>query len=78
MHDLANSIVTGMPYPPTIVELISLNRFLPKGFDNGIIQEFSTGDYMHFTFCRFSQKIKFFGNFDRYFRKCLTKGFFFT
>ena len=46
MHDLANSIVTGMPYPPTIVELISLNRFLPKGFDNGIIQEFSTSDYM--------------------------------
>ena len=54
--------------------------FLPEGFENGIIQRFWTGDYMawrqHFTFCRFSRKRKFFGNFDYDFRKCFTKGFF--
>ena len=49
--------------------------FLPEGFENGIIQRLY-GVGQHFTFCRFSRKRKFFGNFDWDFRKCLAKGFF--
>ena len=54
--------------------------FLPEGFETGIIQRFSTGDYMAWgsisLFAGFLEKRKFFGDFD--FRKCFTKGFFLT
>ena len=43
---ISNSIVTGMPYLPAKDELVSLNRLSSKGFENGIIQRFLTGDYM--------------------------------
>ena len=69
-----------MPYLPAKVELVSWTTFLPKGFENGIIQEFSTSDYM------LEGSISCFACFlvkensletDCDFRKCLTKGFFF-
>ena len=68
-----------MPYLPAKVELVSWTTFLPKGFENGIIQEFSTSDYM------LEGSISCFACFlvkensletDCDFRKCLTKGFF--
>ena len=67
-----------MPYLPAKYEIISLNRFSSRGLKTGIIQRFWTSDYLtwtqHFTFCRFFRKRNFFGNFDRDFGQCFTKG----
>ena len=77
---LSNSIVTGMPYLPAKDELVSLNRLSSKGFwkwyNSKVFDRRLYGVEQHFTFCRFSRKRKFFGNFDCDFRKRFTKGFF--
>ena len=71
-----------MPYLPAKDEIISLNWFSSRGLKTGIIQRFWTSDYLtwtqHFTFCRFFRKRNFFGNFDRDFGQCFTKGIFLT
>ena len=86
MHYLAifllNSIVTGMPYLPAKDELVSLNRLSSRGlwkwYNSKVLDRRLYGVGQQFTFCRFSRKRKFFGNFDCDFRKCFTKGFFLT
>ena len=79
---LPNSIVTGMPYLPAKDELVSLNRLSSRGlwkwYNSKVLDRRLYGVGQHFTFCRFSRKRKFFGNFDCDFRKCFTKGFFLT
>ena len=79
---LPNSIVTGMPYLPAKDELVSLNRLSSRGlwkwYNSKVLDRRLYGVGQHFTFCRFSGKRKFFGNFDCNFRKCFTKGFFLT
>ena len=70
---LSNSIVTGMPYLPAKDELVSLNRLSSKGFwkwyNSKVFDRRLYGVEQHFTFCRFSRKRIFFGNFDCDFRK---------
>ena len=70
---ISNSIVTGMPYLPAKDELVSLNRLSSKGFwkwyNSKVFDRRLYGVEQHFTFCRFSRKRKFFGNFDCDFRK---------
>ena len=86
MHYLAiflpNSILTGMSYLRAKDELVSLNRFSSRGlwkwYNSNVLDQRLYGVWQHFTFCRFSRKRKFFGNFDCDFRKCFTKGFFLT
>ena len=79
---LPNSIVTGMPYLPAKDELVSLNRLSSRGlwkwYNSKVLDRRLYGVGQHFTFYRFSQKRKFFGNFDCDFQKCFTKGFFLT
>ena len=79
---LSNSIVTGMPYLPAKDELVSLNRLSSRGlwkwYNSKVLDRRLYGVGQHFTFCRFSRKRKFFGNFDCDFRKKFTKGFFLT
>ena len=79
---LPNSTVTGMPYVPAKDELVSLNclssRWLWKWYNSNVLDRRLYGVGQHFTFCRFSRKRKFFGNFDCDFRKNFTKGFFLT
>ena len=74
--------VLTMPYLPTKDELVSLNRlssrWLWKWYNSKVFDRRLYGVGQHFTFCRFSRKRKFFGNFDCDFRKCFTKGFFLT
>ena len=71
-----------MPYLPAKDELVSLNRlssrWLWKWYNSKVLDRRLYGVGQHFTFCRFSRKRKFFGNFDCDFRKCFTKGFFLT
>ena len=84
MHYLAifllNSIVTGMPYLPAKDELVSLNRLSSRGlwkwYNSKVFDRRLYGVGQHFTFCRFSRKRKFSGNFDCDFWKSFTKGFF--
>ena len=76
---LPNSIATGMPYLPAKDELVSLNRLSSRGlwkrYNSNVFDRRLYGVGQHFTFCRFSRKRKFFGNFDCDFRKSFTKGF---
>ena len=69
-----------MPYLPAKDELVSLNRLSSRGlwkwYNSKVLDRRLYGVGQHFTFCRFSRKRKFFGNFDCDFRKCLTNGFF--
>ena len=69
-----------MPYLPAKDELVSLNRLSSRGlwkwYNSKVLDRRLYGVGQHFTFCRFSRKRKFFGNFDCDFRKCFTKGFF--
>ena len=71
-----------MPYLPAKDELVSLNRLSSRGlwkwYNSKVFDRRLYGVGQHFTFCRFSRKRKFFGNFDCDFRKCFTKGFFLT
>ena len=71
-----------MPYLPAKDELVSLNRLSSRGlwkwYNSKVLDGRLYGVGQHFTFCRFSRKRKFFGNFDCDFRKCFTKGFFLT
>ena len=61
--------------------LFSLNRLSSRGlwkwYDSKVLDRRLYGVGKHFTFCRFSRKRNFFGNFGCDFRKCFTKGFFF-
>ena len=79
---LPNSIVTGMPYLPAKDELVSLNRLSSRGlwkwYNSKVFDRRLYGVGQHFTFCRFSRKRKFFGNFDCDLRKSFIKGFFLT
>ena len=69
-----------MPYLPVKDELISFNRLSSRGlwkwYNSKILVRRLYGGGEHFTFCRFSRKRKFVGNFHCDFRKCFTKGFF--
>ena len=71
-----------MPYLPAKDELVSLNRLSSRGlwkwYNSKVLDRWLYGVVQHFTFCLFSRKRKFFGNFDCDFRKCFTKGFFLT
>ena len=73
-------IATGLPYLPAKDELVSLNRLSSRGlwkwYNSKVLDRRLYGVGQHFTFCRFSLKRKFFGNFDCDFRKSFTKGFF--
>ena len=66
MHYLANSTVTGMPYLPAKVELVSLNRFSSQGlwkwYNSRVFDQRLYAWRQHLMFCRFSRKRKFFGN----------------
>ena len=79
---LPDSIVTGMPYLPAKDEVVSLNRRSSRGlwkwYNSKVLDRRLYGVGQQFTFCRFSRKRKFFGNFDCDFRKCFTKDFFLT
>ena len=71
-----------MPYLPAKDELVSLNRLSSRGlwkwYNSKVLDRRLYGVGQHFTFCQFSRKRKFFGNFDFDFRKCFTKGIFLT
>ena len=77
---LPDSIATGLPYLSAKDELVSLNRLSSRGlwkwYNSKVLDRRLYGVGQHFTFCRFSLKRKFFGNFDCDFRKSFTKGFF--
>ena len=71
-----------MPYLPAKDELVPWTVFLPKGFENGIIQRFLTGDHMAWgsisLFAGLLEKENSLDSLDCDFGESFTKGFFVT